>query len=185
MIPDRADRHAHFRATALAFTVVPTESRIPELLDVHGLVVDWGHGDFVTTTVCLADGSTSLYLSNGGGVIGAGEHDAVRSASLAALRTAASVRNHLELLGPSVPAAGRSVPLPDANAMRFTLLTTEGARSAEVSVEALTSDTPHVLSGLGDAVQQVLFEINQADASRPDPAGSWWDRMWRRLFGRS
>jgi hypothetical protein len=41
------------------------------------------------------------------------------------------------------------------------------------------------LSGLGDAVQQVLFEINQADASRPDPAGPWWDRMWRRLFRRS
>ncbi|MHB8971456.1 MAG: hypothetical protein ACYC3X_09105 [Pirellulaceae bacterium] len=34
----------------------------------------------------IADGTTSLYLSSGGGIIGAGEHDSVRSPASALLR---------------------------------------------------------------------------------------------------
>lgn len=48
---------------------------------VWGVLVEIGYPEPVATLVALSDGTTSLYFSNGGGVIGAGEHAAVRDAA--------------------------------------------------------------------------------------------------------
>ncbi len=47
---------------------------------VWGMVMETGFDDGFFTLVTLADGSTSLYFSSGGGMIGAGEYPAVRRA---------------------------------------------------------------------------------------------------------
>ena len=47
---------------------------------VWGMVMETGFADGYFTLITLADGSTSLYFSSGGGIIGAGEYPAVRRA---------------------------------------------------------------------------------------------------------
>ena len=47
---------------------------------VWGMVMETGFDDGSFSLVTLADGTTSLYLSTGGGTIGAGEHQSVRNA---------------------------------------------------------------------------------------------------------
>lgn len=45
------------------------------------VLMETGYEEAVATLAVIADGTTSLYFSNGGGVIGAGQHAAVRKAS--------------------------------------------------------------------------------------------------------
>jgi hypothetical protein len=52
---------------------------------VYGGLLETGLGTGTFTLVCLADGTTSLYLSSGGGTIGGGEHPPVAAATLAFL----------------------------------------------------------------------------------------------------
>lgn len=48
---------------------------------VWGMVMETGFPEGAFTLVALAEGTTSLYFSNGGGIIGGGEHESVREAS--------------------------------------------------------------------------------------------------------
>ncbi|MDH3537724.1 MAG: hypothetical protein OER87_18425 [Gammaproteobacteria bacterium] len=48
---------------------------------VWGMIMDTGFSDGSFSLIALADGATSLYFSDGGGIIGGGEHDSVRDAS--------------------------------------------------------------------------------------------------------
>src|SRR5689334_16591324 len=49
---------------------------------IYGIVMELGMPNGVATFVCLLEGSVSLYTSTGGGMIGAGGHESVRSACL-------------------------------------------------------------------------------------------------------
>jgi hypothetical protein len=70
----------------------------------------------------VADGTTSLYFSNGGGIIGGGGHDAVRGANRKLL---VSVEKGLELFVP----LQQQLDVIDA-AVSFAVLTYEGLRGA-------------------------------------------------------
>jgi hypothetical protein len=61
---------------------------------VWGVLMEIGFRDAVATVVSLADGTTSLYFSTGGGVIGAGAHAAVRSAATSFIAAAETHRAH-------------------------------------------------------------------------------------------
>lgn len=95
---------------------------------VYGAVLETGLDRGWFTLVALADGTTSLYLSSGGGVIGAGEHERVAAASLAFVDV---VERHLDSYGPdpgdAPPAGGRAI---------LRALTYDG----RVAVEALEDD---------------------------------------------
>lgn len=58
--------------------------KIGELKDkpVWAVLMETGYPEAAVTLVAVADGAASLYFSNGGGMIGAGEHENVRPASL-------------------------------------------------------------------------------------------------------
>jgi len=77
---------------------------------VWGLLMETGYPGATATLLALADGTTSLYLSNGGGVIGGQAHASVREANAAFLATANQLRH---LLKPAesypIPAAGRTI----------------------------------------------------------------------------
>lgn len=82
----------------------------PEAPRVYGVLMETGYDDYSVTLVSLADGTTSLYFSTGGGVIGCGEQEPVRVVSQAFVRAADEA---LELLQPSDgvegPTAGRTI----------------------------------------------------------------------------
>ena len=78
---DSAEVIAELRG--MAFTLDPAEIGISRENFAHpvwGMVMETGFADGFFTLMTLADGSTSLYFSNGGGMLGAGEYPAVRRA---------------------------------------------------------------------------------------------------------
>ena len=91
--------------------------------------MDWnlGRGDRpeagIATVVALADGTTSMYLSSGGGTIGAGEHEHIANMSKALVSLAASMIDEF----PPVPDA----PLPGDARTALVLLTYDGLRRVE------------------------------------------------------
>lgn len=52
-----------------------------DLPHVWAALMEWKMGENTVTLAAVADGTTSLYFSNGGGIIGGGEHDKVRVAA--------------------------------------------------------------------------------------------------------
>jgi hypothetical protein len=74
------------------FTLVPETVGIEPLPSgLWGIVVDTAWDEAASTLVALADGSTSLYFSTGGGIIGGGDHEPVRAANAKLLASAIEV----------------------------------------------------------------------------------------------
>ena len=112
------------------------------------------------TLVVIADGTTSLYTSTGGGIIGAGAHAAVAQAGQAWL---SALEGHLELLPrtdrPGLPAAGHVV----IRALTF---------GGERAVEAPEADLGHgrdPASPLFHAAHAVITEMRLLEESREGP----------------
>jgi hypothetical protein len=117
---------------------------------VWGVLMETGYPEAVATLVVLADGTTSLYFSNGGGVIGAGTHDVVRAAGDEfLLATEAHVGGFT---------AASAMPLPDIGCVRFYVRTFEGTLTAEASEDDLGEDR-HGLSPLFHAGHAVISAV--------------------------
>jgi hypothetical protein len=162
--PDPANRFAALRDHALtvdaaALGLGPTAGQ-PQ---VWGLLTDIGYPEGVTTLVVFAEGTTSLYFDNGGGIIGGGEHAPVRAASARLLATAESSRAGL--------APAFAAPLPPLGRVGFTLRTSAGTLRAEASEADLTAHR-HPLAPLYVAAHVVIAALREAtEAGRP-PARS-------------
>jgi hypothetical protein len=124
---------------------------------VWGALMETGHSEAVSSLVVFSDGSTSLYFSHGGGIIGAGEHEAVRSASAAFLKTANSLLSHM------VPA--QETPLPDTGMVRFYVHSTESLLTAEANEQDLGHGR-HVLSELFHAGHNVITQVRLISQAR-------------------
>jgi len=123
---------------------------------VWAVVMDTAFPEGVASLAVVADGTTSLYTSTGGGTIGAGTHEAVAAASQAFLDR---VDRAFELL---VPAS--SFPLPSTGRVRFCVLTFEGGRTAEAD-ELDLGEGRHPLSGVFLAGHDVITELREMDES--------------------
>lgn len=77
---------------------------------IWGGMMDMGYPKGAATLVCLRDGTTSMYTSSGGGLIGGGEHDFVVRTNKIFL---GELARHITSMSPdadeSMPAAGRIV----------------------------------------------------------------------------
>jgi len=100
------------------FGLAPTADR-PH---VWAAMMEWQVQKTVVSLVAVAEGSTSLYFSTGGGIIGGGEQESLRAASRKLL---GFVEKSLEMF---VPMASPLPVLQDA--ITFTVLTFEGIRGA-------------------------------------------------------
>jgi hypothetical protein len=106
--------------------------------------------------VAVADGTVSMYVSTGGGVIGAGGHAAVRAVADRFRTVAAESRDQLRRTD--------DFPLPAAGEVRFAVRTIEGDFSG-VAPEAALRSGRHPLAALYGAGQDLLTEIR---LSAPD-----------------
>ncbi len=116
--------------------------------------METGYPEAVVTLFALSDGTASLYFSNGGGLIGAGQRErpAVAARSLVAFASHALV--HLE---PTV-----SYPLPQPGHTRFYVLTSAGVCTAEAIEEDL-GENRHVLSPLFYSAHELISELREID----------------------
>ena len=104
----RGLRQHALTVSAADLGLAPTADR----MQVWGVLMETGFPEAVATLVVLGDGTTSLYFSNGGGIIGAGEHDAVRAAARELL---SSAEEHLDGF-----TAVTTTPLPRWGTFGFT-----------------------------------------------------------------
>ena len=123
--------------------------------DVLGVVVDIpSDRDFLSITA-LADGTTSMYTSPGGGTIGAGAHQAVREATSGLLRV---LQGMLDQLPPN-----DDVGLPPADLVLVTVLTPDGRRRGAIPLEAFWGREPSGVVELIVAIHEVITAVREVD----------------------
>jgi hypothetical protein len=101
-----------------AFHIEPVD----ELPHVWGALMEMRMSGVTVSLAAVADGTTSLYFSNGGGIIGGGEHESVRAANRKLLTF---IETGLDLFVPME----RPLEVID-RAVSFAVLTHDGLRGA-------------------------------------------------------
>jgi hypothetical protein len=122
----------------------------PPEVPVWGILMETGYPEATATLLALSDGTTSLYLSSGGGVIGGHAHQSVRQANAALLQTANRYYQHLK---PS-----ESFPVPAAGHTLFYILTDSGVLSGG-GLEDDLGHGRHPLSPLFHAGHRVITQL--------------------------
>lgn len=117
--------------------------------NVWGILMETGlpEGKGVYTLVLLADGTTSLYLSQGGGILGGGGHEAIAKATKARVTEAEKYYKELPQT--------TSYPLPAVGNVRFFFLIYSGVRTVEVDQIEL-GENKHQLSPFFHGCHNVL-----------------------------
>ena len=154
MTTDPAEMIRRLRAQVLSvepgeLEITPTEAR-PR---VWGVLMEIGYTLGIATLVTLSEGTTSLYFSNGGGIIGAGEHVSVRAAADAFLT---SVETHLAAF-----TIAETTPPPRIGRVRFYVRTFGPTLTGEADDQDL-SQNRHQLSPVYHAGHAVMTEIRNA-----------------------
>ena len=120
---------------------------------VRGVVMDWNLGDAVATLVAIDDGTVSLYMGQGGGVIGAGGKAAVSQAAKRFLAEADRVRDGF--------GTATSGAIPGRDSVTFYVLT-DTATLVAPSIGAGTNGGSAALGPLNEAAQALIAEIRKA-----------------------
>jgi hypothetical protein len=157
-----ADVYSKLREQALGFGSV--EIKAPPVVDggrVLGVLMDMGYDTAVVSILGLADGTASMYVSTGGGMIGMGDHAAVAAASKRWVEIAESAPGLAESVADALPVDG---------VVRFNVLTTGPRLEAEADGEELAAGS-HPLSPLYIAGQDVITEIRRVDEARDEGEG--------------
>jgi hypothetical protein len=100
---------------------------------IFGIVMETGVDGDVATFACLADGTVSVYLSSGTLIIGAGQHESVRSAADELLK----ITNEYAVEYIAAASADMQPELPRNGRVHFYLLTHVGMYNAACSEEDL------------------------------------------------
>ena len=150
-----AEIYTDLRSRALAITQAEL-GELPETPSVLGVLMDTRYPEAVMTLVGLADGTTSLYFSNGGGMIGGGQHPRVAAATQ---RLVAVGARSLDLLS-----AASDFPLPPLGVTQLIAVTPTGNASAAGSEKDLGAGE-HELSELFYAAQDVITELRLVEES--------------------
>ena len=111
---------------ANVFTLSPADIglNLASCAEVWGIMMELGYSEVVASLAVLADGSASVYLSDGSGAVGCGLHPEVRDAATKMLLVAQRMMGNCQ--------AVTDYPLPTESQVRFYLLTTHGIVSAAV-----------------------------------------------------
>lgn len=122
---DPATITAMLRTGALAIKPQDIGLTVAQCPQVWGLVMELGFAQVVASLVVLVDGSVSVYLSDGGGVIGCGLNSEVRTVARKMLQIAERTAVDCQPV--------TSHPLPSDSQVQFYLLTPGGIIGANAS----------------------------------------------------
>jgi hypothetical protein len=153
--PPVADVFSELRERALRLTPDQLGDAVPTEAPILALLMETGYPEAVGTLVAVADGTTSLYFSNGGGFVGAGTHPTVADAS----------RKWLEAGNTFLPALSDvpEPPLPDVDTTQFVAVTPDGLRGAVAPDDDLGGNR-HALSPLFHSAHEVITQIRLTQA---------------------
>jgi hypothetical protein len=125
--------------------------------------MDMGYPEGTATLVALADGTTSLYTSGGGGVIGAGEHESVAAVTRRLLLATESNLKQFTVR--------HQVQLPPAGRVLINVLTFGGRFTAEGSNDDL-GEGRHPASLVFHAAQEVIHVVHKTEEGATGAAPS-------------
>ncbi len=128
-----------------------------EIPNVWGVLMEMVYSDTVGTLVSLADGTTSLYFTNGAGIIGGGQHATVAQSTKSFI--AASEKYYLKMK------ITDSFPLPTAGKVRFYVLTFSGIFTLDIDEQALENRTSE-FSPLFYSGQEVMTQLRIVDEAK-------------------
>jgi hypothetical protein len=123
----------------------------------YGAVMEIGVPNNVVTLACFADGDAGIFYKAGGGMRGGGAHEAVRKAA----------KEFIALAKSAMPTMSRTsdYPLPEADMVRFYVLTPRGTVTVETDRQSL-GDTQDPLSHLYYGGQEVVTQMRQVQEQR-------------------
>jgi hypothetical protein len=119
-----AEVYLGLRNQILSLKAGQVESLLEPSTPLLGMLMETGYDTAVATLVAVADGTVSLYFSNGGGMLGLGEHEGPRKAALELLRFAAQA----QFISRAKPTA--NFELPSKGSTTFFFITKTGVLSA-------------------------------------------------------
>jgi hypothetical protein len=156
--PPSDEAYRKLRERALAVTTKELGLDPDPQAPIHAVIMETGYPDAVATFACFRDGTVSLYLSTGGGVIGGGQHETVQRACLEML----SITN--EYAHDFIAACERvsTFPLPGQGEVFFYLATTDGVYQARCREEALAQQRDP-FSALFNNCQAVMSELREVE----------------------
>lgn len=129
---------------------------------VWAVLMETGYDGAAVTVVAVAEGTASLYFSNGGGMIGLGAHDHVRTAALALVKGAEHQLVHMKRTD--------KFPVPMPGQTIFYVVTPGGVFTYSAKEEDLGNQRDK-LSPLFYEGQELITQIRIADErSQADPA---------------
>ncbi len=146
-----SDATTHIRERAL--TGAATDFGAPVEAEAWLAGMDIAMRDVAVTLICGWDGTTSLLMSTGGGIVGAGAHDGVQHAAHAFLAEAGAwVDEMLPLPDTSLPEVGR---------VRFFVRRADRCVVLEASEDELAQGR-HDLAGLYELAQAVVTQVRRS-----------------------
>jgi len=151
IVPEPAQVYLQLRNRILSLN--PTEAGLsPSNAAPHawGVLMETGYPVGYASVISLADGTTSLYYSTGGGMLGSGEYTPVAEASKTLV---AQAENHLQYVS-----LVNEFPLPEVGQVRFIILTYSGMYAGEAFEKTLAAGK-HPLSPLFVRAQETLEQL--------------------------
>lgn len=128
---------------------------------IHAVIMETGYPDAVATFACFRDGTVSLYLSTGGGVIGGGQQESVRNACVEMLSITNQYAQDFLAAGSPVSA----FPLPASAEVFFYLITSDGVYQAKCMEDAL-AEQRDPFSALFNNCHTVMAEVRELEQNR-------------------
>ncbi|HSP62560.1 MAG TPA: hypothetical protein VLQ90_06235 [Pyrinomonadaceae bacterium] len=150
--------YSHLRQNALSVDrkEVGISQSLPDA-PVWGVLMEIGYPLVTASLFALSDGTTSIYFSTGGGIIGGHTHEKVKEANSAFIRAANQFHQQM------TPC--QSFPLPETGRTVFYARTDAGVLTANGPEDDLGSSR-HPLSALYFAGHAVITELRLIDESR-------------------
>lgn len=150
---DTADSYDRLRARL--FTLTPAAMGLPDGdKRVLAVIMDAPSPESVVTLATTAEGSTSIYLSTGGGKLGTGTFESVRAEAAHLLALAEEARR---MMG---PAGSQKLPAPGT--IQFYIVTADVVFSA-AAPEAELAGGAHRLSPLFQQASRVMTAIRAVE----------------------
>jgi hypothetical protein len=147
-----ADIYTEMREMVLKLK--PADFKNSDNIKVLAVVMDTGYPEAACTLVSTADGSASLYFSNGGGIIGAGEHPDGGKASKGLIEASAGFLKMMKKT--------KDTPIVVPGMAAFYLVTTDGIFTVSAKEEDFGEDR-HPVSSLFHKAHELITAIRVID----------------------
>jgi hypothetical protein len=143
---------------SLALSINADEMPVLKGKRILAVLMETGLPDAAYTLVAAGDGTASLYFSNGGGIIGAGEHANVRPESLKLVEMAEGCLKHME--------KAEVFPVATPGSTTFYVVTDAGVFAYTAKEQDLGEGRDQKLSDLFHQGHELIAAMRIADQKR-------------------